>query len=141
MKNRVFFFHMKKNDFFDIFWGFPSSFLNFLSQKDGSNVFWNIQFCRARRVLSNYIKIFKKKNLLHFWITNIFVFHAKNVWNFLKFLKFDITKFTKSLLFSTNKSHFWRAFIWYKIHYILLPGIISFPILYLGVPCQLATPL
>ena len=54
---------------------------------------------------------------------------------------FDITKFTKPLLFGRNKSHFWWAFIWYKIHYILFLGIILFPILYLGVSCQLATPI
>ena len=48
------------------------------------------------------------------------------VLSFSKFYKFNITK---PLLFSINKSHFWRAFIWYKTHYILLPGIILFPIL------------
>lgn len=31
-----------------------------------------------------------------------------------------------------NKSYFWQAFIWYKTHYIVLLGIISFPILYVG---------
>jgi hypothetical protein len=63
------------------------------------------------------------------------------MWNFSKFLKIDITKFTKALLFNTNKFCFWWTFIQYKIYYILFSGMILFPILCLGVPTRLNTPI
>ncbi len=51
------------------------------------------------KITQVFKKCLRKKILHHFWITDILLFYAKNVWNFSKFMKFDITKFVKPLLF------------------------------------------
>jgi hypothetical protein len=50
------FLPLKEISFFNIYWDFPSSFQNFLPQKDYLNFFWSIRFCRARPALSNHVK-------------------------------------------------------------------------------------
>ena len=88
-----FFPSFKKIEFFNVFYDFPNSFLSFSSQKNGSKNVQYIQFCRARRALSNYVKISKKKLLLQFWNTGALIFYDKKVWHFWKLMKFDTKGF------------------------------------------------